>query len=142
CGLVAAAGAVQRAGAGPTGRAVAGWRPAADLQSLRAAVRAGLRGVGRLPVASRRLAGDEHAAVTSAVLGLVAYTLAALQEDAAFHVMRPGELVEQRALCHLVGVVEAGDVAGQGLRVAGNVQHVVEAPGQLAGGRLHAGAWR
>src|SRR5690606_34431880 len=37
---------------------------------------------------------------------------------------------------------EAGDVAGQGLRVAGNVQNVVEAPGQLAGVRVHAGAWR
>ena len=39
-------------------------------------------------------------------------------------------------------VVQLGDVGGQGLRVAGDVEDALEAPGQLAGVRVHAGAWR
>ena len=53
-----------------------------------------------------------------------------------------GELVEQRAARHLVGVAELGDVGGQGLRVAGDVQDALEAPGQFAGVWVHAGARR
>lgn len=56
--------------------------------------------------------------------------------------MRPRELVEHRASGDAVGVVQLGDVVRQGLRVAGNVQDVVEASGQLAGVRVHAGTGR
>lgn len=39
-------------------------------------------------------------------------------------------------------VVQLGDVLRQGFRVARNVQDALEASGQLAGVRIHAGSWR
>ena len=53
-----------------------------------------------------------------------------------------GKLVEQRAAHDAVRVVQLGDVGGQGFRVAGDIQDALEAPGQLAGVRIHAGARR
>ena len=53
-----------------------------------------------------------------------------------------GELVEQRAAADPVRVVQLGDVLRQGFRVARNVQDALEASGQLAGVRIHAGSWR
>ncbi|MNV71276.1 hypothetical protein D3C71_1642850 [compost metagenome] len=38
--------------------------------------------------------------------------------------------------------MQLGDVGRQGFRVAGDVENVVEAPGQLASVRVHAGAGR
>ena len=53
-----------------------------------------------------------------------------------------GELVEQRAALDAMGVGELGDVLRRGLRIAGDVEDALEATGQFAGVRVHAGAWR
>ena len=47
--------------------------------------------------------------------------------------MSPWELVEHRTAGDAVGVVQLGDVGRQGLRVAGDVKDVVEAPGSVHG---------
>ena len=59
------------------------------------------------------------------------------QHHSGFHVMGPRELVEHRTPADAVGVVQLGDVGCQSLRIAGDVQDVVEAPGQLAGCLLY-----
>ena len=64
------------------------------------------------------------------------------QQHPGFHVMRPRELVKHRALSDAMRVMQLGDVRRQRFRVAGDVEDVVEASGQLAGVRVHAGARR
>src|SRR5471032_2444858 len=64
------------------------------------------------------------------------------QQHPGFHVMSPWKLVEHRALGNAVGVMQLGDVGRKRLRVAGNVEDVVETTGQFAGVRVHASARR
>src|SRR5471030_384564 len=61
------------------------------------------------------------------------------QQHPGFHMMGPGELIEQRAVFDAVGIVQLRDIRRQRLRVAGDVQDIVEAPGQLASVRVHPG---
>ena len=56
--------------------------------------------------------------------------------------MRPRELVKHRTLSNAMRVVQLGDVRRQRFRVAGDVENIVEAPGQLASVRVHAGTGR
>src|SRR3546814_14767255 len=68
--------------------------------------------------------------------------LASRQQHPGFHVMGPGELIEHRAARDAMGIVQLCDVGGEGFGIAGDVQAIVEAPGQLAGVRVHAGSRR
>ena len=56
--------------------------------------------------------------------------------------VRPRELVKHCTLGDPVRVMQLRDIRCECLRVAGDVQDVVEATGQFAGVRVHAGAGR
>ena len=102
----------------------------------------GLRGSVRRALA--RAAGRAREAPSSkwcAGAGECAAASAANQQHPGFHVVG-GELVEQRAALDAMGIGELGDVLRQGLRIAGDVENALEATGQFAGVRVHAGAWR
>lgn len=66
----------------------------------------------------------------------------ALQVHPGFHVVGPGELVEQGEAGDLVGFTEHGHVGLQGLGVAGDVEDVVVILHQLDGGVVQTGPGR
>ncbi|VXA88385.1 hypothetical protein AERO8C_70065 [Aeromonas veronii] len=66
----------------------------------------------------------------------------AAQIDPGFHVMGPGELVEQGETGDFVGFAQHGHVGLQCLGVAGDVEDVVVLLHQLDGGIVETGAGR